>query len=226
MSKMRFYDQFRRPPESALKKIEAGRLKGKSDINPQWRIQAMTEVFGPCGIGWYPEITRQWMEPVANGEILAFCNINLFIHDGENWSKPIPGTGGSTLVASEKAGLYNSDEAYKMAYTDALSVAMKSLGVAGDIYSGKHNGTKYDQEEPKPEVKKPDLTRLSVKAVDKAVEGILTEKFTLADLLSKSTVDPEQLKRLERAEAVVFSYKSVGKTPAQQAEEILSGGEK
>jgi hypothetical protein len=32
--------------------------------------------------------------------------------------------------------MYNSDEAEKMAMTDALSVAMKAIGVAGDIYLG------------------------------------------------------------------------------------------
>ena len=31
-----------RPPESALKKIGGGRLKGMTDINPQWRLQMMT----------------------------------------------------------------------------------------------------------------------------------------------------------------------------------------
>ena len=56
--------------------------------------------------------------------------------DGE-WSKPIFGTGGSKLVSIEKkysrgaseasTSLFLSDEAYKMAYTDALSVACKIL---------------------------------------------------------------------------------------------------
>ena len=34
----------------------------------------------------------------------------------------------------ESKGAYVSDECYKMALTDALSVAMKALGVAADVY--------------------------------------------------------------------------------------------
>lgn len=37
------------PPEDALKPIVAGNLKGKTDISPQWKIEAMTETYGMCG---------------------------------------------------------------------------------------------------------------------------------------------------------------------------------
>jgi hypothetical protein len=47
------------------------------------------------------------------------------------------------LIVQESAGLHTSDEAYKMATTDALSVAMKQLGVAADIYLGHNNESKY-----------------------------------------------------------------------------------
>lgn len=46
------YAKLATPPVSALKKIEAGRLKGFTDINAQWKIEAMTEVYGLCGVGW------------------------------------------------------------------------------------------------------------------------------------------------------------------------------
>jgi len=36
-----------------------------------------------------------------------------------------------------------SDEAYKMAITDALSVALKALGVGSEIYRGRWDGSKY-----------------------------------------------------------------------------------
>ena len=60
MNHMDIYEAVRTPPQEALKAIEAGRLKGMTDINPMWRIKALTERFGPCGIGWKPVITRQW----------------------------------------------------------------------------------------------------------------------------------------------------------------------
>lgn len=134
MDNMQIYNAVRKCPDNALRKISAGRLKGKSDINPMWRIQALTEQFGACGIGWYYDITRQWTEQGANNEIAAFCNIDLYIKIGDIWSKPIQGTGGSSFVTNERNGAYTSDECYKMALTDAISVACKALGFAADVY--------------------------------------------------------------------------------------------
>lgn len=147
MDKMEIYSAARACPPEALKQIQAGRLKGKSDINPMWRIKMLTQLFGPCGIGWYYEITKQWLEQ-SGDEIAAFCDISLYIKNGEEWSKPIQGTGGSSFVAREKSGLYVSDECYKMALTDALSVACKALGFAADVYWNTDR-TKYDQVQQK-----------------------------------------------------------------------------
>lgn len=137
------WNKFSQPPKTALKEIKAGRLKGKHDINPQWRYKAMTEAFGPIGIGWKYAIDRMWTEQGANNEVLVFVQISLYVFDEVKWSEPIPGIGGSTLIAKEQNGMYNSDEAYKMATTDALGVAMKMLGVAADIYMGLFDGNKY-----------------------------------------------------------------------------------
>lgn len=140
---MKIYEAARSCPAEALKPIAAGRLKGKSDINPMWRIKKLTEIYGPCGTGWTYDITKQWLEPGANGEIAAYCNIILYVKDGGEWSKGIPGTGGSMFVASEKNGLYTDDECYKKALTDAISVACKALGFAADVYWNADR-TKYD----------------------------------------------------------------------------------
>lgn len=128
------YNQVREVPKEAQKLIQAGRLRGKTDINPMWRIKVLTEQFGLCGIGWKYVITRQWLEEGAGHELAAFVNIDLFIKVNGEWSDAIPGNGGSSFVSNEKSGLYTSDECYKMALTDALSVACKALGVGANIY--------------------------------------------------------------------------------------------
>jgi hypothetical protein len=130
---MEIYDSHREPPKDALKPISAGRLKGMTDINPMWRIKALTEQFGACGIGWYYIVDEQRIEDCGN-ERVAIVNISLFIRVNDEWSKPIHGTGGSKLITMESKGAYVSDEAFKMATTDALSVACKQLGFAADIY--------------------------------------------------------------------------------------------
>lgn len=144
MNNLELYDKFRQVPETAKKNIGGGRLKGMTDINPMWRIKTLTEEFGICGFGWYYEITDKWIETsMAKDEITANVKINLYVKRDNEWSKPIVGIGGSMLVANEKNGLYVNDECYKMALTDAISVACKSLGIGADVYWNKDN-TKYN----------------------------------------------------------------------------------
>lgn len=138
---MSIYEGHRQPPKEALKPIQAGRLKGMSDINPMWRIKALTEEFGPCGIGWYYTVDKQWLEPCGN-ETVAFVNISLYVKQGDDWSKPIFGNGGSKIIAQERNGAFVSDEAFKMAVTDAIGVACKQLGIAADVYWN-NDRTKY-----------------------------------------------------------------------------------
>lgn len=145
------YEQMRSVPAEAKKAIEAGRLKGKSDINPMWRIKKLTEVFGPVGFGWYTEVVKTWTEVDENADVAVFVDINLYVQKDGVWSKPIYGTGGNKLISHERKydnGTqvlvpYLDDDAYKKAYTDAISVAAKALGVGADVYFEK-DVTKYD----------------------------------------------------------------------------------
>jgi len=142
MGNLDLYNKLKVVPQEAIKPIQNGRLKGKSDINPMWRIRTMTEHFGVCGIGWKYVITKQWTETYGT-ETKAYCNIDLFVKVDDKWSDAIQGTGGSSEVTMERNGSYVSDECYKMALTDALSVAMKALGVGADIYFEKGKSMDY-----------------------------------------------------------------------------------
>ena len=139
------YEKMKQPPKWALREIAGGRLKGKTDINPQWRYEVMDETYGACGVGWKYEIERLWTEQGANSEVSVQATVKVFVKDDKGWSEPISGIGGSMLVENEKNGLRTNDEAYKMAVTDALSVALKFLGVGADVYKGLWDGTKYNK---------------------------------------------------------------------------------
>lgn len=137
MEMMELYNQARSVPDEAKKAIGAGRLKGFTDINPMWRIKRLTEMFGACGIGWWYEITdKRIVEDTITNQKSAFVDILLFYKHPQSGevSRGIPGTGGSSFVAQEKSGAYLSDEAFKMALTDAISVSAKALGVGADVY--------------------------------------------------------------------------------------------
>ena len=141
------WNRVREVPATAKKPIEAGRLKGKTDINPIWRLKTLTDEFGPCGIGWKYVVTKREFVPGNAGEVAVFVDIDLQYRTAEGWSEPVHGIGGRMFVVKEKNGLYTDDEAPKKAETDAISVAAKSLGVAADVYWDK-DATKYT---PRPE---------------------------------------------------------------------------
>ena len=137
------YNEVRSVPDAAKTPISGGRMNGKTSIEPMWRIKVLTEQFGPCGQGWYYVPVKKWVE-TAGEELVVFVDIELYVKFGDEWSKPIHGTGGGKLISKEARGLNVSDECYKMATTDALSVACKQLGIGADVYWDKDlNGGNY-----------------------------------------------------------------------------------
>lgn len=166
MDNLAIYEKVRKVPQEAQKKITGGRLIGKTDINPMWRIKTLTEQFGVCGIGWKVVIENKWLEQGVDGEVAAFVDINLYVKLDGQWSEPIPGTGGSKFVEKETKGLHTSDECYKMAFTDAISVASKMLGIGADVYWDKDK-TKYDtepQEEDNSRLRLAEATEVKLKS--------------------------------------------------------------
>ncbi|WP_455387513.1 hypothetical protein, partial [Petrachloros mirabilis] len=203
-----------RPPKEALKPITGGRLKGKTDINPQWRLKIMTAHFGPCGFGWTLTVDKQWLETGADNQVAAFVNISLYVKVDGEWSEAIPGSGGAMFVENELKGPHVSDEAFKMATTDALSVAMKLIGVAGDIYEGQWDGSKYSTpgrpsgEEPPPKAppKKPPAKPRGKPKPDEQPEGydkIFTEGVKYIAKVTSATDADAMLK-------ILNEYKHIG----------------
>ena len=140
------YNEVRSVPDEAKSRITGGRMNGKTSIDPMWRIKVLTEQFGPCGLGWYYVPVKNWVEP-AGEELLVFVDIELYVKFGDEWSKPIHGIGGGKLISKEVRGLNVSDECYKMAVTDALSVVCKQLGIGADVYWNKDDPSSAERRE-------------------------------------------------------------------------------
>lgn len=139
--KLNIYKALSETPKEARKTIAAGKLKGMTDINPMWRIKRMTEVFGPQGDGWKVDVVEMRVVD-AGGESMAHAVLSLsWKKDDGSWSEPIIGVGGAKL-AGKGVGDGINDEAFKMAFTDALGICMKGLGMSADIYFEKDR-TKY-----------------------------------------------------------------------------------
>ena len=150
MDNLKLYNALRSVPDEAKKTIQGGKLRGFTDINPMWRIKMLTQEFGECGFGWYYEEVDRWKEG-HDSEVVCFVKVHLFIKRNDQWSAPIVGIGGSKLISLVNNGsrIDVSDEAYKMALTDAISIACKALGMAADVYFGKDR-TKYDVADEQP----------------------------------------------------------------------------
>lgn len=160
---IKFYQLLREVPQEAKKNFNNGSFSG-TDINPMWRIKRLTEIFGPAGFGWYYEVVNRHLEHASdNVTICAFVSVNLFVNINGQWSKPIYGEGGNTMCSwiDKKQKISTTDEAFKMALTDAISNATKQLGLGADVWfeRDKTHSTKYDlqQERAKENASEADL---------------------------------------------------------------------
>lgn len=198
MDNLKLYNVVATVPDEAKKTITAGRIKGMTDINPMWRIKTLTEQFGVCGFGWKYTITDKRIMEGADGTVCAFVDIDLFVKINDKWSEAIQGTGGSQFVSIEKNGKYTNDECFKMALTDAISVACKSLGIGANVYWSGGGGSKYrtdNQDEPQSEPK----------ATPKQIE-VLKKNYTgsnLAKLLEMNSIEKiEDLPMVKASELI------------------------
>lgn len=137
---------FRTDPKATKGFTRGGGFKGTA-IKPIYMTEQMTKLFGPCGDGWGMTepayMTHTLTEPA--GQVAIYCRVGVWFRtiDGE-MSAHVWGVGGDTLLKKRKDGSYElDDEAYKKAYTDALSNAFKQLGMSADIHMGLFEDSKY-----------------------------------------------------------------------------------
>lgn len=128
-------------------------------IKPIWATMRMTEEFGPCGSGWGMGRPEFQVVPGDNKEVLVYCTVCMW-HGSED--RIVYGVGGDKVVSYVKANEQykrperweNDDEAFKKAYTDALSNAMKQIGVGADVHMGLFDDSKYVEKARKAETTK------------------------------------------------------------------------
>lgn len=115
----------------------AGGFKGTA-IKPMWSYRRMTEEFGPCGKGW--GVGQPHFDVVPAGdEVLVYCTATVWWDErgssaaADDYCRHyIYGVGGDKVVSNFSTGLRSDDEAFKKAFTDAVTNALKMIGVGAD----------------------------------------------------------------------------------------------
>lgn len=121
----------------------AGGFSGTA-IKPMWAYRRMTEEFGPAGKGWGVE--KPTFETVTAGdEILVYCTVEAWWKETEDGDRHhVFGVGGDRVLTKRSNGnLFQDDEAFKKAFTDALTNALKLIGVGADVHMGMFDDNKY-----------------------------------------------------------------------------------
>jgi hypothetical protein len=111
-------------------------------IQPIWSYRRMTEEFGPCGKGWGVDRPEFQVVPAGDGEVLVFCTATIWWREGDN-DHYVSGVGGDKVAGKNKHGLQTDDEAFKKAFTDAITNALKLIGVGADVHMGLFDDSKY-----------------------------------------------------------------------------------
>lgn len=186
----------------------AGGFKGTA-IKPMFSFRRMTEEFGPCGQGWGINEPSFQVVP-AEGEILVYCTVSIWHGSKEN---VVFGVGGDKCVAKFSSGAKTDDEAFKKSFTDAVTNALKLIGVGADIHMGMFDDSKYVNElkaEFSEKRQNPHVTRAAdiVPAVDHDKNGEVIDNVPHAEPTQKLRV-VDQRPIFEALSKELYTYKDV-----------------
>lgn len=170
----------RTDPKATKPFTRAGGFRG-TQIDPTWRFQMMTEVFGPVGKGWgYEQV--DW----TIAERMVFICARVWYVDPETGEKCFTGPqwGGTEMLRRRNGIEAPDDECFKMSMTDAVGKCLLQLGLAADVYMGQFDDSKYREESEAFYAAKsnPDLQPDAITAFESEVRKRLAACLDLDDL--------------------------------------------
>jgi len=178
---LHLWNQLKRTDPKATKPFaRPGGFRG-TQIDPTWRLQMMTEAFGPVGKGWgYEQV--DW----TIAERMVFICARVWYLDPETGEKCWTGPqwGGTEMVRRRNGIEAPDDECFKMSMTDAVGKCLLQLGLAADIYMGQFDDSKYREESEAYYAAKanPDLQPAAIEAFEAEVKRRLAACLDLDDL--------------------------------------------
>jgi hypothetical protein len=143
-----------------------GKTYQGSSPKPHYVIFRLTEQFGPAGKGFGWNVLHSgYVDSIPHSDGVEKrheCRIRFWWKD-EDGQHSVESEGGTKALYKAKAGYWVDDEdAAKKSLTDAITKAASWIGVAGDIFMGRWDDSKYvealkedarQKPDPKPEPK-------------------------------------------------------------------------
>lgn len=149
------WDRVSKTPESFLKGFSGrGGFKGHA-INATYVDYTMTQLFGPCGIGWGFEILKDEVHEghqLGNGQthLTHVLQLRLWYryHDDEGAKKGEVTQFGQTELRYEvgkenQRRVVTDSEAWKKSVTDAKTKCASLLGIGADVFFGYWDDNRY-----------------------------------------------------------------------------------
>lgn len=129
----------------AVKPITGKSYKGSSP-KPYWLIEQATKVFGPAGLGWGHNIVSQGFQQCGQDDMLHWAIVEFWYMRNDQRCSVQQMGGTKAMYKTNNGKLLVDEDAPKKSVTDALVKAMSSVGFAGDIFSGRWDDSKYQQD--------------------------------------------------------------------------------
>lgn len=188
----------RTDPKHTSRFKRSGGFQGTA-IRPIYSYQRMTEEYGPCGIGWGVGMPSFQTVDGADGEVLVYCTVSIWHGDQKN---VVFGVGGDKVVNKFSSGLKSDDEAFKKAFTDAVTNALKLIGVGADVHMGLFDDSKYVNEMKQEFSKKsvPDGYHEDDEVVEQPL--VRDENVQVLTVDAQRPIFSELVKELDRCESV------------------------
>lgn len=154
MNNLKLWEQVCTTDPAKTSQIGFGESKGKTSVNPQYRIKMATEHLGPIGIGWGYEIKEERFDNGAavfdadgnhsDFELVHTIRLELwYMLDGERGTVQQYGHTPYKYLKADGSKWITDKEYAKKTLTDALGKCLSMLGFNSDIYEGEYDSAAY-----------------------------------------------------------------------------------
>lgn len=145
---LRIWNAEERTDPKFTKEITGKSYRGTSP-NPTYIVKRLTAAFGPVGWGWGYRVLR--FEEVVDGDAAVnFAHIEFWYYpfgraDAAEQRRAVFEQVGATQLAytTSKGKRMVDEDARKKSLTDAITKAASHIGIAGDIFLGRYDDSKY-----------------------------------------------------------------------------------